>query len=275
MSNSKNKNKENKVINKKKLLYLRVFSLFCVWMAVPVAFIMNYYGSFSYIPGYNYFESSGWSSIADQLLYFTIWSNIVAFFWVLLATLSSIFKDNRKLSKFIEYSGVKNTPLIMMFITMSVSFLILYPIIFIGSLKDHTTSEAILSILWISFLTPLLFQHLLVAIVLILDMVMTKGYKTLNNKKETKKQWFIGFSISSIIPLAWLLISIIAIAGHILVPQYPFMNLFPHSLQPDGTLSDFPISRVVLDWVTLICIVIVWCGYYGLISVYSNKKYKN
>lgn len=263
-----------------KLLYWRVFSLICVYMGCPAAFIMNYYGAFSYIGGANSLgEGAGWAAIGNQLVYFTIWSNIVAFFWVTTALIAEIF-DNKKMKAFVEYPAVKCTPYIMMLITMVVSFVILYPIFFLISLQDYTdtiTGEfhegmtvgaSLIFILEMAFVSPLLFQHFLVSIVLIVDMKLTKGYRPEGDKKETGKTFTKALLLSMIIPIAWLLPSIIYIGLGYLTPQYPFMYLFPWV---DGAPET---TGLIINWIILSMIFVCWFAVYGALAKYSNKKYK-
>lgn len=256
----------------KKLFTLRIFALFCVFMGVPISFVMNYFGAFSYIGTGDFVPSSGgWSAVENQLIYFTVWSNILAFIWVTMACFATA-TNNKLLNKIVEYPGFKNTPFIMMFITMSVSFIILYPFFCLTLTNDNGFWLALWITIQAAFLTPLLFQHGLVSIVLIADMKMTKGYSTLNGKKENGREWFLGLLIGSLIPLAWVFLSVSFIATEQLVPQYPFMNLFPDVLGMDGTLHHNSMVTIISSWITFLIIALVWFVYWILITKYTNKR---
>lgn len=254
----------------KKLLINRSISLFCVIMGCPVAFLVVYYASMFGISSES--GPGGMDAVLNQLLYFTVWSNILAFIWVVLAFSATVSK-NDTLNRIVEYPGFKNTPCIMMFITMSVSFLILYPMGFVGLLTSgNSLGYSTWMIFRISFLSPLLFQHLLVSVVLISDMIITKGYTPWKQKKENKSDIAIGLAISTIVPLCWAIPSIIAIATTSIVPQYPFMNLFPEVLGRDGTIVENSTLTIVLSWLTFAGIFVIWFCYYGIICYFTNKN---
>lgn len=248
-------------MEEKKLLYLRSFSLFCVTMAIPVGLFMVFLGGFSYIrPIENI--TFDFMALANQFVYFTIWSNVLAFVWVILAFVSTVTK-NEKLTKFVEHPSVKLTPFIMMFITMTVSFIILYPIGFIWLLHKFSTTQAILLIIEVMFLTPLLFQHLLVAVVLLLDLIFTKGYRV--EKEETMNDKLKAMGLSMIIPIVWMFLSIIAIETGFIPPQYPFMAIFVRG-------ADLTPTQVIFSILTLVCIIMTWVFIWFTVAYYTNKN---
>ena len=55
-----------------------------------------------------------------------------------------------------------------------------------------------------------------------------------------------------------------------LVPQYLFMNLFPHILDSNGNIITSGSLQIVADWITLLGIVAVWFVYLALITKYSK-----
>lgn len=112
---------------------------------------------------------------------------------------------------------------------------------------EHTFLEASWKVFSLAFLTPLVFHHLLIAVVLIIDIAFTKGYRSISNTKETKKEFYIGLLISLIIPLCWLIPSIVLISQQIIVPQYPFMYLFSEVLGNDGSIVSVDTMTIVFS----------------------------
>ncbi len=228
-------------------------------IAVPIYFI---FGTFDlHIIADSGYELASDNFILANLVYFTIWSNILAYIWSVLALLS-IYGGLEKLYNFCEHPSIKSVPFIMMGITCIVSFIILYPLGYIYLLGEYTFIKATWIIFYVAFLTWLLFQHLMVWVVMVLDMVFTGGYRAKNDEKENGKTIIINCAYSTIVPLIWLVLSLFLIGFGVIPPQYPFMDIFNQ-----GPILTF------INIIILVLIFVSWfISFWGL-SVWSNKKY--
>lgn len=262
---------------KNKLIYWRTFGLFCVIFAVPFGLLQAANGGdlgiwnipswFQEYKGY----PSGMEGVLRQLTFFTMWSNIIAMVWVIIALWAEI-SNKQKLKNIVESSVFKNLVFIMLTVTLIVAFVFLYPLLTYDISSKMQSGEIIHdnSVAWdtfyimfyLIFLSPLLFQHLLVPIVIIVDYFLTKGYQTKGNVKESGRTSLINMLYASIVPLSWFIISLILIGFGAIEPQYPFMNIY-----------GVGIGREFLNIFIIIIIIALFLLLWWLLYKYTNKKF--
>ncbi len=189
------------------------------------------------------------NSFLIDLMFFTIWSNLFIFIWVIFAFIS-LFKEDDKWEKILNHWLIKGTPLIWIGITFLVFNFYLIPYIFI----ENSFKDGLLIIFGWSF-----FQHFLVPIFMTSDFVLTKGITT-NNERWTAKQIAKNTIISLIIPAIWLSLSLIFISQNIIPPQYPFMDLF-----------DVSNKELTINIIILIIISCMYMSFFVGIFVIDNK----
>ncbi len=232
-----------KQINNKKeidndLLINRILLFsFCLF-AIPVSFIYDVLGDETY-------------SVLKWIMYFTIWANIFSFIWSSIAFFN-IFKKSEKIDKIIENWFIKGTTIIFIFITGFVFNFVLIPwgLIYAKSFDG-----------WTEFFGYTIIQHSVVPIFMTRDFFLTKGF--VFNKNEDKISIIKKLTISTIIPLIWLITSLIFISLNIIEPQYPFMNLF------ETNSLELAINIIVLSIIS-----ISWLLLFGFLFLYSNNKEK-
>ncbi len=192
-----------------------------------------------------------------EIMYFTIWSNIFVFIWAIFGFAAIISKQNFLENK-INHWFWKGIPFIWITITFFVFNFYLLPRKIIHN--NLNFKESILYIFGISIV-----HHFIVPLLMVNDYRIT-GING-NNKEEnglwSKKEIVKNTSYSVIIPLIWLILSLILISQNIIDPQYPFMDLF-------GVSSNVLAVNIII----LILISIAYLFFTISLFLFSNKKTK-
>jgi len=187
-----------------------------------------------------------------ELMYFTIWSNIIVFVWSIFGFIS-LFNQKNHLERKINHWFIKGTPFVWITITFFVFNFILLPLMI--TTKDLSLKESLLYIFSISIV-----HHFIVPILMMNDYRMTG----ITRKKEgywTWKDIIRNISISTIAPLIWLVLSLILISQNIIEPQYFFMDLF-------GVKNDvLTINILILVFISIAYLII-----FMLLFVENNKR---